>query len=157
MDPNRDAYKVLQVDASADSIVIQAAYRVLARRYHPDGDSPDARRMAQINAAYGILRDADRRRAYDVRRAMTRSQPVPMADGQRRVDAWVPRYRDDVVGPVVLDFGRYAGWSIKDLVRHDPDYLRWLCRHSSGLRFRDAIARVLPSEPDLERRANSVA
>jgi hypothetical protein len=57
----------------------------------------------------------------------------------------------------VLDFGRYAGWSIRDLARHDPDYLRWLCRHSSGIRFREAIARVLPREPDLQRRANSVA
>ena len=58
---------------------------------------------------------------------------------------------------LILDFGRYAGWCIGDLARHDPDYLRWLCRHSSGLRFRDAIMRVLPGEPDLGRRANSVA
>jgi hypothetical protein len=57
----------------------------------------------------------------------------------------------------VLDFGRYLGWRITDLARHDPDYLRWLSRHSSGIRFRNAIARVLPREPDLQRRASSVA
>ena len=45
-----DAYKVLQVDPGADQLVIQAAYRALARRYHPDGDAPDAIRMAEINA-----------------------------------------------------------------------------------------------------------
>ena len=39
----------------------------------------------------------------------------------------------------VLDFGRYAGWSIGQLARHDPDYLRWLCRHSSGIRFRAEV------------------
>jgi curved DNA-binding protein CbpA len=156
LDLATDAYKVLQVDTVADQLVIQAAYRALARRYHPDGDAPDAIRMSELNAAYAILRDPDRRRAYDVRRSMSQAHPVPIVGAQRRVDAWVPRKPDDG-GPVLLDFGRYAGWDIKDLARHDPDYLRWLCRHSSGLRFRDAIMRVLPREPDLERRANSVA
>jgi len=50
-----------------------------------------------------------------------------------------------------------VGWSLAALARHDPDYLRWLSRHSSGLRFRDEIQRLLPAEPDLTRRANSVA
>ena len=156
MDLATDAYKVLQVDSAAEATVIQAAYRALARRFHPDGDAPDSVRMAQINAANAILRDADRRRAYDVRRTLERSQPVPIVSGQRRVDAWVPR-KAPTAADLALDFGRYRGWKIADLARHDPDYLRWLCRHSSGLRFREAIVRVLPPEPDLERRANSVA
>ena len=58
---------------------------------------------------------------------------------------------------MVVDFGRYAGWTVPDIARHDPDYLRWLARHSSGIRFREAIARALPREPDLQRRASSVA
>ena len=111
-----DAYKVLQVDSTADGCVIQAAYRALARRFHPDGDAPDTRRMSELNAAYAIVRDPERRRAYDISRTMARVQPVPIVGGQRRVDAWVPRRSDDA-GPVVLDFGRYAGWSIKDLAR----------------------------------------
>lgn len=156
MDLATDAYEVLQVDASADAIVIQAAYRALARHVHPDGDRPDAERMAQLNAAYAILRDPDRRRRYDMRRTMERSLPVSIVASERRVDGWAPR-RPEGAGPAVLDFGRYTGWSVQDLARHDPDYLRWLCRHSSGLRFREAIARVLPHEPDLQRRANSVA
>jgi hypothetical protein len=57
----------------------------------------------------------------------------------------------------VLDFGRYLGWSLAAIARHDPDYLRWLSRHSAGLRFRDEIQRLLPNEPDLVRRSSSVA
>lgn len=150
-----DAYRVLQVDASADPVVIQAAYRALARRFHPDGDSPDPGRMAELNRAYALLRDPDSRRRYDTRRTMLHAQPIPVTPTTGRVDAWTPRRTPPE--PVLLDFGRYAGWRIGDLARHDPDYLRWLSRHSSGIRFRDAIARALPFEPDLTRRANSVA
>jgi curved DNA-binding protein CbpA len=156
MDHAADLYRLLQVDPAADDFVIQAAYRALARRHHPDGNSPDPKRMAELNAAHAVLRDPERRRAYDVRRSLARSQAVAIVDGPKRVDAWVPRTSREG-GAVMLDFGRYAGWTIADLVRHDPDYLRWLCRHSSGLRFREAIVRVLPPEPGLERRANSVA
>ena len=46
-------------------------------------------------------------------------------------------------GDLRLDFGRYAGWSLYDLAKKDPAYLRWLARHSSGLRFRREISRVL--------------
>jgi hypothetical protein len=46
-------------------------------------------------------------------------------------------------GDVQLDFGRYAGWSIRALAQKDPDYLRWLARHSSGIRFRSEIARII--------------
>jgi curved DNA-binding protein CbpA len=153
-----DAYRVLQVDASAESVVIQAAYRALARRFHPDGDRPDSDRMAELNRAYALLRDPESRRRYDLKRSMLRSQPIavaPAATTGGRVDAWTPRRMS--AEPSLLDFGRYAGWAISDLARHDPDYLRWLSRHSSGLRFREAIARALPREPDLTRRANSVA
>jgi curved DNA-binding protein CbpA len=153
-----DAYRVLQVDPSAESIVIQAAYRALARCFHPDGDRPDPDRMAELNRAYALLRDPEARRRYDMKRAMLHAQPIPVAPVTGtggRVDAWTPRRTTSE--PSLLDFGRYAGWSINDLARHDPDYLRWLSRHSSGLRFREAIARALPREPDLTRRANSVA
>lgn len=150
-----DAYRVLQVDPSAEGIVIQAAYRVLARRFHPDGDRPDPNRMAELNRAYALLRDPEARRRYDTKRTMLRAQPIPVAPSGGRVDAWTPRRT--TIEPAILDFGRYAGWNIGDLARHDPDYLRWLSRHSSGIRFREAIARALPFEPDLSRRANSVA
>ena len=47
------------------------------------------------------------------------------------------------VESAVIDFGRYAGWRLADLARTDPDYLRWLSRHSSGIRYRRQIADLL--------------
>ena len=149
-----NAYAVLQVDPSADFIVIQAAYRALARRYHPDGDAPDPGRMADVNRAYQTVRDPDSRRRSDLSRAPT-PQAVPM---QPAAAGPAPGARRGGTGEhAVLDFGRYLGWRIVDLARQDPDYLRWLSRHSSGIRFREAIARVLPHEPDLQRRSSAVA
>lgn len=152
-----DAYCVLQVHPEAEDSVVHAAYRALARMYHPDGSSPDGRRMAALNEAYARVRDPAARAAYNARRRMSSAAAISIVDGMRRVDVGVPRRAAHSDPTAVLDFGRYAGWSIAALARHDPDYLRWLCRHSSGLRFREAIIGVLPSEPDLERRANSVA
>ena len=45
---------------------------------------------------------------------------------------------------MTLNFGRYAGMTLKQVARQDPDYLRWLSRHSSGIRYRNAIEAVLP-------------
>ena len=46
-------------------------------------------------------------------------------------------------GGSVLNFGRYAGWSLPELARRDPDYLLWLSRHSSGIRYRTEIYSIL--------------
>jgi hypothetical protein len=45
--------------------------------------------------------------------------------------------------PTRLTFGRYAGWTLADVGRRDPDYLRWLSRHSSGMAFRTRITDIL--------------
>ena len=42
-----------------------------------------------------------------------------------------------------LDFGHHAGRTIDELALVDPDYLRWLARHPSGVRYRAEIARVM--------------
>ena len=44
-----------------------------------------------------------------------------------------------------LDFGHHAGLTVEELAQSDPDYLRWLARHPSGVRYRAEIARVLAS------------
>ena len=66
-----DPYKTLQVDPEADIEVIQAAYRRLAQKYHPDlASDPAAKaRMVAINNAWGILRDPVARAALDDARA----------------------------------------------------------------------------------------
>src|SRR4029453_10729776 len=62
-----DPYKVLQVLSTADQEVLSAAYRALARKYHPDHDGSKvaARRMAELNAAWAIVRDPDLRASWD--------------------------------------------------------------------------------------------
>jgi len=62
-----DPYLILQVARHAELEVIEAAYRRLARKYHPDVDSsPDANmRMQKINWAYEILKDPIKRASYD--------------------------------------------------------------------------------------------
>jgi curved DNA-binding protein CbpA len=67
-----DAYKVLQVDPEAEDEVIRAAYRRLARKYHPDlAFGPDAAtRMAALNAAWGLIGEPTARAAYDRARAL---------------------------------------------------------------------------------------
>lgn len=62
-----DPYAILQVSQDADQDVLQAAYRALARRLHPDhSDDPTAgAQMAKLNAAWETLGDPERRAAYD--------------------------------------------------------------------------------------------
>ena len=70
MSGDSDLYRVLQVDPSAEPDVIEAAYRRLALRYHPDRNADDPRaaeQMKRINEAYRILGRPDQRAAYDAR------------------------------------------------------------------------------------------
>lgn len=63
----RTYYQVLQVDPAADPEVIDAAFRRLARKYHPDTSTEPgaASRMREILEAKDILGDSDRRLHYD--------------------------------------------------------------------------------------------
>jgi molecular chaperone DnaJ len=63
----QDYYEVLGVGRDATEKDVRAAYRKLARRYHPDVcDEPDAHeRFQQIGEAYAVLSDAERRANYD--------------------------------------------------------------------------------------------
>jgi hypothetical protein len=74
MVPIKDYYQTLQVHPEAEAEVIQAAYRKLAAKYHPDiNKAPDAgERMAQINIAYEVLSDPQRRFEYDARNNLRR-------------------------------------------------------------------------------------
>lgn len=76
---NDDLYATLGVAANATPDQIEAAYRALARQYHPDVNrAPDAAdRMRDINAAYRVLRDPQRRAEYDRQRLFTQRTAAP--------------------------------------------------------------------------------
>lgn len=192
-----DPYKVLQVDREAEDEVIQAAYRRLARKYHPDlaETAEAATRMAGINAAWELIGDPDARRAYDRSRIpgsakASTSDPVggsPAAPkspppATRQPHAPPPRStpppevvsRDwtsgrsthgggfdesmraaeglGAAGPppgrpsgTVLNFGRYAGWSLGEVARHDIEYIEWLDRAPIGRNYRQEVDGILRS------------
>lgn len=64
----RDYYEVLGVDKNADDAEIKKAYRVLAKKYHPDmnPDDPEAEaKFKEASEAYAVLSDAEKRKQYD--------------------------------------------------------------------------------------------
>ncbi len=64
----RDPYDILGVAKGADQAEIKKAFRRLAKRMHPDankGDPKAAARFSELNSAYEILGDEDKRRAFD--------------------------------------------------------------------------------------------
>jgi curved DNA-binding protein CbpA len=212
-----DPYKVLQVDPEAEDEVIQAAYRRLAQKYHPDraaGDEAVAR-MVALNAAWELIGEPDRRAAYDLARRDRRSAsagggsaradegPTAGAAGSSRppetpggagrdhsrghatgqpprpgapppaarpaetvstewtsgrsttgsgYDAATMRAPEGLgaAGPPpgnasgsVLNFGRYAGWSLGEIARADLEYIEWLDRVPIGRPYRDEIDPIL--------------
>ncbi|MFH1560175.1 MAG: DnaJ domain-containing protein [Chloroflexota bacterium] len=76
-----DYYAILQVDPQARQEVIEAAYRRLARIYHPDMNfSSDAnQKMAALNQAYAVLSDPTARANYDAMRSGPSFKKEPSA------------------------------------------------------------------------------
>lgn len=176
-----DPYRTLQVDPEADDEVIRAAYRGLARKYHPDLTTvaDAAARMAAINAAWELIGDPDARRRYDRSRAIRPDPDAPArSSGSTPPSATTaPRPPEEVsrdwtsgrsstgsgydpsmraadgfgaAGPPpgrpsgsVLNFGRYAGWSLAEIARTDLEYIEWLDRTPIGRPYRDEIDQIL--------------
>jgi curved DNA-binding protein CbpA len=209
-----DPYKVLQVDPEAEDEVIEAAYRRLARKYHPDvSPGPESeQRMVRINQAWELLKDPLRRAAVDRARARavasaaraaaagphprspaqpaTRDarRPVPPRPapppgwpmpGMRDPSEEEPGPRPERVSPdwtsgrssagstydpatmraaqgdggagpppgnpsgSVLNFGRFANWSLSEIARVEPEYLEWLDRMPIGRMYQAEIDTIL--------------
>ena len=162
-------YQILMVDASADQDIMGVVYRRLAQRYHPDIDPSDEarQRMTEINQAWQVLRDPEKRSKYDreltnrrdrrtsdryIRRTPVEPPPEPGAAQAPQTGARPaaespfgeagPPPRGIARG-TVLEFGRYKGWSIGQIATHDPDFLEWLQRSPSGRQYRAEIATYL--------------
>jgi curved DNA-binding protein CbpA len=163
--PDKSHYRLLQVDPSADPDVILAAHRILAGRLHPETDFTGIQeyRRKELDRALAILTDPDKRRAYDEQLAAGQApgphggsgpvrERVAVGPGAGAGNAHRQGYTlaeriqatdTGRLGQTQIDFGRYAGYTLGEVLRRDPDYLRWLARHSSGVRYRGAILRLL--------------
>jgi curved DNA-binding protein CbpA len=162
-----DHYEVLQVHPKADPDVIRAAFRTLARKYHPDFGG-DQRQMMALNDAWNVLGDRKRRAAYDANRAggpRTRTPAEPPPADHVSAEARTEDPPAPASGPLaaaaarrakargetpagqprgtVIDFGRYAGWTVAAIAEHDPDYLLWLERTPVGRPLRAEIRGIL--------------
>lgn len=140
----RDPYRILGVLPEADPDVIRAAYRVLARKLHPDGldGPPDPitdRRIKDLTWAYAQVRDAEARLRFN--RARFAAAPPTAADPPTHGAA--RRAAEDDPARVKLDFGRYEGWTLREIAKRDMEYVQWLRRHPSGARFRTTIDQLL--------------
>jgi curved DNA-binding protein CbpA len=156
-------YKLLEVDPEADLEVIAAAYRVLTRRVRAkqDLEEADQIRLAELELAYAVLSNPAQRRAFDVRRTPDTVAVGPgyahgtgtgnghAYDAAARLAAGPLSERlaaglhGESLGELTINFGRYAGWTLEEIAGSDPEYLQWLSRHSSGIRYRRAILRLL--------------
>jgi curved DNA-binding protein CbpA len=155
-DDRTDHYRVLQVHPSANPLVIQAAYRVLARIFHPDVEGDDEQ-MKRINRAWEVLGDPRRRAQYDNESAGRHPGPAVSTGFAASTAAPSPpapakAWSDDHAGPPqgqpfgpVLTFGRYEGWSLGQIARMDRPFLEWLRRVPAGRALRDEIDAVLRS------------
>src|SRR5690554_3318416 len=63
----KDYYKILEVARDTDQDEIKRAYRKLARKYHPDvsKEAEAEERFKEVNEAYEVLKDPEKRKAYD--------------------------------------------------------------------------------------------
>jgi len=98
-------YAVLGISRDADEETIRGAYRILARRYHPDrGAGSCVEKFHQVRQAYETLIDSGRRHAYDLSLQWA-PRPVP----SRQEDAGVFGRFEHVV---------FDGWfdSLDDLI-----------------------------------------
>jgi curved DNA-binding protein len=146
-DPRRTHYKVLMLAETADAEIITVVYRKLAQRFHPDIDQSleAANRMKEINEAYAVLRDPAQRSQYDAWLASRRDR--------RQSDRLIRRAGEVAYGaagaPVgppqgsVVDFGRYAGWTLGQIKRADPEFLEWLMRVPMGRSLKEEIGQLL--------------
>lgn len=81
-----ELYEILQVSPKAEPEVIQAAFKALAKKYHPDHHPDKALaqlKMVRINEAWEVLGDPERRRRYDAGLEGPRRMAPPSYDGKR--------------------------------------------------------------------------
>ncbi len=167
----RTLYEVLMLHPTATIEVINAVYRALAKQHHPDHAGPEASEtMAQINEAFAILSNPEKRARYDEIIGVSKTGEVVGHERQSMPGAtnlkyeggtWSIRPRAEPTpasasygeaGPPprypaakgsVLSFGRYRGWSISQVAAYDRNYVEWLSRTMAGRTYNAELKQVL--------------
>jgi curved DNA-binding protein CbpA len=167
----RTLYEVLMLHPTATIEVINAVYRALAKQHHPDHAGPEgAQRMAQLNEAYAILSNSEKRARYDEIIGVTKEgelvghqrQSMPGATNLKfEGGSWAVRPKTEPTpasasygeaGPPprypiakgsVLSFGRYRGWAISQVAAYDRNYLEWLSRTMAGRSYTAELRQAL--------------
>lgn len=100
----RSYYAILGISPDASTREIKNAYRRLAKRYHPDHEGGDSRKFRDLQEAYSVLADAEKRRRYEQQRS---GQPVrvrvsrPRYTSQAQAEPLIPEHNplSRVTGP----------------------------------------------------------
>ncbi len=89
----RSLYDVLNVAPEAEPVVVEAAYKALIKKYHPDQavEVPASKDATQINEAFAILKDPAKRADYD-HRLWTKQQAIRLAEAHVASAGRPPRF-----------------------------------------------------------------
>jgi DnaJ-class molecular chaperone len=164
-------YEVLMLHPTATTEVVNAVYRQLAKQHHPDHAGPGGQeRMAEVNEAYAILSDPEKRARYDeiiglgakAEATASARQSAPGATNLKYEEgAWSVRDPAEAAAPAtpygeagpppaylrpkgsVISFGRYRGWSISQVAEYDRNYVEWLSRTMAGRSYQAELGAVL--------------
>lgn len=86
-------YEALEVSERASLAVINAAWLVLMKRYHPDGTEPDEEKARLVNNAHDVLENPEARRKFDLNIAQERN-----AELRQQQVAWEPQQQAGPMG-----------------------------------------------------------
>jgi curved DNA-binding protein CbpA len=154
----RDPYEVLGVPRTASTRQIRLAYLDRARRAHPDlVGHRGTEVMRALNEAWALLKDPERRSAFDAEAAQAATAAAQRASESQHVpkSGSAKPFWTGAAGPPpgrphgsVLDFGIFAGWSLGEIARRDRGYLAWLRDRPEARPYLAEIARLLdPTAP----------
>ncbi len=122
MEHNKDYYKILGISKTATPEEIKKAYRRMAMKYHPDrnkGDREAEERFKEVNEAYAVLSDPEKRRQYDAFGSTEFHQRFSQEDIFRNFD-FSDVFRDlgiggDAFGRIFFGGRRGAGVGFDDI------------------------------------------
>jgi len=139
-------YRVLQISTEAEPETIHCVYRILAMRYHPDNpQTADQSKLILINRAYDVLKDPERRSAYDKFYVQQKEQPQdigfkalregPKSEGKRRLSVLNLLYHKRRLEP---ESPGLSLLQLEDLTAFPQEHLYftlWFLQEKSYVRF----------------------